>query len=346
MSAAHDQDQLSRLAHSLIDMGPFSTEDVIKADDAVVLGLFGRVRGLGHDQIPTTLSLSVDTSPALLNALYETFERNKGAIQSPVAATAMEASYTAVAQLKANVADEDILAEQLVQSLAAYALLIGNHPLSRIRLKKVKPGPTPQRFGFSIVAKTNIPEGTELWELIGMIPKDRATDQATVSSIKATGSQDQPAGGTRLLYGPLRLANRRCCTSNTELESVEGKPGFIAFTTWAIPEGQEITVNLGSNWFPNGTCPCEDCHPDPVSQPAVSGGDASSSHREATRQIMENRASLVKNARKRKAPTDEELRESKEQTRENKRIRQRRKEERRRKQKVEAALLSSGSTHN
>jgi hypothetical protein len=104
------RNETSTLAHSIIDMGPFPSSQCIAADDIVVLGLFGKLRGLKNGHIPQTVGLSVTATPDLLLGLYREYEASKANIQSDSYKEVLKASQEIVDRVS-GLLDDHIISD-------------------------------------------------------------------------------------------------------------------------------------------------------------------------------------------------------------------------------------------
>ena len=72
-------------------------------------------------------------------------------------------------------------------------------------------------LGFAIRAATDIAEGTELRELVGLMPRDGRARHSEVSCIRPSSEHNQSSRVQRVLFGPIRFLNHICSNPNTEV---------------------------------------------------------------------------------------------------------------------------------
>ena len=101
-----------------------------------------------------------------------------------------------------------------MRCISAYALVV--NPKSRVRLSCVAMGVT-KALGFAIRAATDIAEGTELRELVGLMPRDGRARHSEVSCIQPSSEHNQSSKVQRVLFGPIRFLNHICGNPNTEV---------------------------------------------------------------------------------------------------------------------------------
>lgn len=98
--------------------------------------------------------------------------------------------------------------------MAVYALVLG--PESPVRLLSVPMG-QERRYGFGLFARQDIAAGTELWDVVGLMPTDDSDPHSDLSMITVAPGQNQRPGSSRVLFGPMRMLNHRCKTFNCEV---------------------------------------------------------------------------------------------------------------------------------
>ncbi|KAJ6568202.1 hypothetical protein B0H10DRAFT_2082196 [Mycena sp. CBHHK59/15] len=134
----------------------------------------------------------------------------------------------------------------LFWALRAYICLIA--PWPPVHLKVVQIGQT-REVGFGVVASRVLYPGEYIYECIGLLTTDEATDTTELSTITC------PHHHTRhVFWGPIRMLNHDC-TPNIQYVEIEDTRAMVAQTLCSIQPGQELFVDYGTDFWA-GHCPC------------------------------------------------------------------------------------------
>jgi len=108
-----------------------------------------------------------------------------------------------------------------------------------------------------ITAKTTIPAGTVIPELVGRMANDEHVEGATqeLSIISSMSAQFWVKAVPRVLVGPARFINHSC-DPNAEFLAVKKTDAFIVYALRVIKKGEEITVHYGADWFKDAAIKC------------------------------------------------------------------------------------------
>ncbi|KAJ7065886.1 hypothetical protein C8F01DRAFT_1249462 [Mycena amicta] len=167
---------------------------------------------------------------------------------------------TALASVRTLVLTHQLRTRELAWWFQTYGMLFSSW--SRVKLTKVEISGTRQ---FGLTATTDIPRGTQLWEVCGVLSCDGAknSDHTELSTIVGMDRLEH------ILSGPLRFINHRCTGTNTEFIHVKDTLGMIVTTTTLIKQGQELTLHYGPKYF-SSDFPClGPCCPSQPADPAA-----------------------------------------------------------------------------
>ncbi|KAJ6501156.1 hypothetical protein C8R47DRAFT_1109051 [Mycena vitilis] len=253
----------------------------VRADDTVVQALFAQrnVDGRHHGRQAYRLSelSSHPQTKAAHQAEHDSFQRAFNAAKvswfrsHQPALSAQQDIITFVEEqetwVKAHIGPNALHAQAAAWFICGYAALFASWSLVSVRMIPI--GGVGRRQ-FAIIAEENIPRGTIMHELTGLLTSE-AADGYSHSNLSLMRDLD---GVRRVLTGPIRFLNHSC-NANTEFRFPKTGDGFAVtvHTNRQIQKDEELTVNYGSQyWTPDNPCLCPTCvPPDAVPAPKTTG---------------------------------------------------------------------------
>ncbi|KAJ7049799.1 hypothetical protein C8F01DRAFT_1264842 [Mycena amicta] len=248
-----------------------SAGQLVLYDDILLARIFGVHNRPKRQDVLKVLPMGytqVEIGAAEAKSIAETFTQTTRAAASATSPAEYQEIFEHAAVTVSNLLGvHQIPCGNLQWWLEIYGILYSNW--SRAKMTKVVLGGSKQ-FGLS--ATQDIPAGTDLWEIPGLLSLDEAAnaDNTGLSKMKHRDGTD------RILSGPVRFVNHHCKDFNTEYTHVRRSRGIILSTTRAISAGEEITVNYGTEFFdPTLLCSCcvpaapEPATPQPAALPPM-----------------------------------------------------------------------------
>ncbi|KAJ7082458.1 hypothetical protein B0H15DRAFT_803271 [Mycena belliarum] len=263
------------------------TRTVIKADDIVVWGGFGKPTGCAPARTDAVALQSKE--PPLDPLTQQLFRGRWDQLIGPLFAQDGEPSRVKMEGVvrewmlrNAGWLQKDIQIrsteefEALNWGVRAYAVL--RAPWSPVQIKHVRMGVDRDR-GWGLVASTTIRKDEYLYEVLGALTVDMTEEQTDLSTMTVYG------GKTRIMWGPLRLVNHDC-EPNIEWVRVTGsKNALVGRAIRTIVGGDQLLADYGRGYF-EGPCPCQSCNPEV--------------HGAKSREEMEEEVAAAKRERKRR----------------------------------------------
>ncbi|KAF8970779.1 hypothetical protein BDZ97DRAFT_1651914 [Flammula alnicola] len=250
-----------------LKMPMFPSKTVIAVDSIVICSLYGQLprKRDPHQHEIQTLATEFELDLKTKTSLYDIFEGGKKNLDFNNPDKYME---TARKMAAAMFRESSLLkragsdsASVIEWCIAAYAMII--NPESTVKLSVIALG--PERItGFAIHANRMIKKGEQIYELVGLMPKDNKTKHSELSCVKPNPSQNQSPRVERVLFGPIRFINHVCEIPNAEYIAITDTSAFSVAALRDIAAGEEILVDYGKDWFSDEVdgCPCMRCKPE------------------------------------------------------------------------------------
>ncbi|KAJ7048370.1 hypothetical protein C8F01DRAFT_1095109 [Mycena amicta] len=219
-------------------------------DDILLARIFGVHNRPKRQQVLKVLPMGyteVEIAAAEAKAMADTFTQTTRRAASAASLAEYHQFFEhAAVSISKLLGSHEIPVEHLQWWLETYGIIYSSW--SRVKMTKVVLDGTKQ---FGLTATQNIPAGTDLWEVPGLLSLDEAANADHTGLSKMTGRD----GKEHILSGPVRFVNHHCTDSNTEYTHVRRSRGIILSTTRPISAGEEITVDYGKEFF-DATLPC------------------------------------------------------------------------------------------